>query len=849
MFDFFAALRQLRKSPAFTITVVLTMALGIGANTAIFTLVHAVLLRSLPVSDPAMLYRVGSNNVDEGGMSDGFPDTDNTGDFSLFSHDLYKQIRETTPQFAQLAAMQSNNEMMSVRHGNQPGKAARTEFVSGNYFETLGLGPFAGRMLSDRDDSPQASPTAVMSYAAWQSDYGSDPSVVGQTFTFQSRPVTIVGIAPAGFFGDRIDPNPPAFWIPLSDEPLLHGNLSVLRVPNDSWLFLLGRMKPGVKPEPVAQEITSTLRQWLATVPAYTENGNAALIPRQHVVLSPGGEGIQSLQRQEAKGLYLLMAICALVLLVACANVANLLLARGATRRADVSLRVALGAARSRLISEMLVESVLLACMGGLAGLGAAYMGTHLILALAFPNSPQLPIDASPSLLVLGFAFILSLITGIIFGIVPAWITSHADPAEALRGVNRSTRDRVSLPQRSLIIFQAALSLILLLGAGLLTRSLANLQNQNLGIQTANRYIVHVDPAGAGYTAATVSELNRALEQRFGSLPEVAHVGLALYSPLERNEWAEGVYIAGRPAPRADEYNLALFDRVSPQYFASVGERLVQGRVFSDDDTATSQGVAVINQAFAKRYFPGENPVGHYFGTEEEKFASAFQIVGVVADAKYGNPSGPATSMFFRPLSQPMSGLTSQSEKSSDDRSMILGAVILEFKTPPPSVDALVQKTLTDINPNLTVNSLQTLEFQVAGNFNEDRLLSRLAALFGALALLLAAVGLYGITSYQVSRRTSEIGLRMALGANRGDVLWMVLRGAFMQVGLGLAIGIPVALLASHLIANQLYNVSSYDPVSLSLAIAALLLSATVAGILPARRAASIEPVTALRVE
>jgi predicted permease len=843
MHEILAALRQLRKSPGFAITVVLTLALGIGANTAIFTLVHAVLLRSLPVSNPKMLYRVGSNS-DEGGESDGFPDQNNSGDFSLFSYELYKHIRDTTPAFAQLAAMQSADEKMSVRRGDQPAKAERTEFVSGNYFETLGIGPFAGRLFSSRDDTPEAPPAAVISYAAWQSSYGGDPAVVGQTFTFQGHPFTIVGIAPSGFYGDRIDSYPPAFWIPLSNEPLIRGSLSVLHTQNANWLYLLGRAKPGINAG-VAATISTNLRLWLATVPAYNVNGNAALIARQHVELTPGGEGIQNLQTQESKGLYLLMAICALVLLVACANVANLLLARGAAHRADVSLRMALGASRSRVIRQMLTESVLLACLGGLAGLTVAYAGTRLILSLAFPNSPQLPIDPHPSFVVLGFAFLLSLVTGVIFGIVPAWITSHADPAEALRGINRSTQDRTSLSQRWLIVFQAALSIVLLVSAGLLTRSLANLQNQNLGVDTANRYIVHMDPLGAGYTAATAAVLDEQLQQRFGAQPNIASVGLALYSPLEQNEWSEDIYIANR----TDSHLAAIYDRVNPQFFAAVGQKLIRGRVFSDDDTKTSQMVAVVNQAFAKQYFPGKDPIGLFFGTEDPKFANAFRIVGVVADAKYGNPSGRIQPMFFRPLKQQRTDLTSTGDQASEARSMIIGAIVLQFKTPPQDVDGLVRRTLADINPNLTVSSLHTFQYQVEGNFNTDRLLSRLALLFGVLALVLAAVGLYGITSYQVSRRTSEIGVRMALGATRDSVLWLVLRGAFRQVGLGLVIGIPVALLATRSMASQLYNVRSYDPVSLLLAAGALLLSAAIAGVIPAQRAASIEPVTALRTE
>jgi predicted permease len=472
MQDVLVALRQFRKSPAFAATVILTIALGIGANTAIFTLVHAILLQSLPVSAPKTLLRVG--DLDDCCVNGGF--INENGDFDLFSYDLYRHLDETTPEFKHLAAMQSGSNEMSVRRDSEPAKSLRTEYVSGNYFETLGVSAFAGRVLGDADDRAGAAPAAVMSYQSWQSNYGGDPKLLGATLYLQGKPVTLAGIAPAGFFGDRIRSNPPEVWIPLADEPLLEGKTSNLHVPESNWLYLLGRVKPGVSVTTLDSKMSASLRQWLTTQPAYVRNGAATLIPRQHVVIVPGGAGIENLQQETGKGLYLLMAISGLVLLVACANIANLLLARGATRKADTSIRIALGAARTRLIRQTLTESVLLACAGGVAGLAVAYAGTRLILALAFPDAPSLPIKASPSLMVLGFAFLLSLATGVVFGVVPAWIMSHSDPADALRGANRTTRDRVTLPQRCLIVFQATLSLVLLVGAGLLTKSLSNLR-------------------------------------------------------------------------------------------------------------------------------------------------------------------------------------------------------------------------------------------------------------------------------------------------------------------------------------------------------------------------------------
>ncbi len=845
MHDIWVALRQFQKAPGFAITVVLTMALGIGANTAIFTLVHAVLMKSLPVADPKTLFRVGDK--DDCCVNGGF--INDNGDFDLFSYELYKHLQETTPEFEQLAAMQSGGETVSARRGSEPAKSEHAQYVSGNFFTTFGIGPFAGRVLTDADDTPGAAPAVVMSYQAWQSDYGGDPSVVGSTFYLQGKPMTIVGIAPPGFFGDRIRSSPPALWIPLSVEPLVEGKTSILHVPESNWLYALGRLKPGVNTEALQGKMSGSLRQWLSTQPDYTENGRSTLIPKQHVVIVPGGAGIEVLQQRTGKGLYLLMTISGLVLLVACANVANLLLARGATRRAETSVRMALGAARGRLIRQMLTESILLGCMGGLAGLAVAYAGTRMILSLAFPESPNLPIPASPSLPVLGFAFLLSLLTGVVFGIVPAWITSHSDPAEALRGVNRSTRDRTSLPQRSLIVVQAALSLVMLVAAGLLTKSLRNMEYQDFGLQTENRYVLHLDPAGAGYTQDQLPALYQQLEQQFSGLPEVQSVGMALYSTLEGNNWGEAVYVDGRPAPGPNDHIGSSWDRVSTHFFETVGQPMVRGRGFTDQDTATSQKVAVVNQAFAKKFFPKEDPIGRHFGVFDQKYSSAFEIVGIVADAKYNNPREEMRTMYFRPLTQVMTGLTEANPMQAEARSLYINSVTLHFQRPPQNLDATVRRTLANINPNLTVQDLHSLDYQVADNFTQERLIARLTMLFGLLALVLASVGLYGITSYQVARRTSEIGLRMALGADRRNVVRMVMRGALFQAGLGLAIGVPVALLGARYMADQLYKVRSYDPLSLAIAVVVLLASATVAGFIPARRAANIEPMTALRTE
>jgi predicted permease len=845
MNDIRIALRQLRKSPGFALTVILTIALGIGANTAIFTLVHAILLKSLPVTDPKTLFRIGDK--DDCCVNGGFLDDD--GDFDLFSYELYKHLRDTSPEFEQLAAMQAGQNTDTVRRGSEPAKSLRSQYVSGNFFTTFGIGPFLGRVLTMADDTKGAPPASVMNYQTWQAEYGGDPSIVGTTLYVDTQPVTVVGIAPPGFFGDRIRENPPALWIPLVLEPLISHEKSLLSIKESNWLYAVGRVKPGTQIGPLQAKISNNLRLWLATVDEYTRRGGSTIIPKQHVVITPGGGGIQTMQMETSKGLYLLMTISGLVLLVACANIANLLLARGTTRKAETSIRMALGAARSRLIRQMLTESVILACLGGLAGLAVAYAGTRTILSLAFPDSPNLPIQASPSLPVLGFAFLLSLVTGIVFGVVPAWITSHSDPAEALRGVNRATRDRGTLPQKSLIIFQAALSLVMLVSAGLLTKSLRNLENQNFGIQTANRYVIHLDPAGAGYTPDTLPALYQKLEQQFGALPGVQSVGLALYSTLEGNNWGECVRVEGRAEPGPNEHCGSSWDRVSPKFFETVGQPVIRGRGFTDGDTATSQFVAVVNQAFVKKFFPNEDPMGRHIGIYGHQYAGAFEIVGIVADAKYTNPRQEVRPMYFRPLTQKLQVTDPPNGAMAENWSLYINSITLRFSNPPQNVDAMVRRTLADIDPNLTIRDLHSLDYQVSDNFTQERLIARLTTLFGLLALVLAAVGLYGITSYAVARRTGEIGLRMALGADRGSVVRMVMRGAFGQIAIGLAIGIPVAILGGRFMASQLFQVRSWDPLSMGIAIAVLSAAAALAGLIPARRAASIEPMEALRIE
>ncbi len=843
------ALRQLRKSPGFTLTVVITLALGIGANTAIFTLVQGILLRTLPVADPSGLYRIGSKNLCC--YYNGFQQ--DNGEFNLFSYDLYLHLKRSAPEFEHLAAVEAGGNSFSVRVGHSPAKPMHSEYVSGNYFATLGVGASAGRPLNESDDTPAAAPVVVISYRTWQTEFASDPNMVGSTIYLQTHPFTVAGIAPPGFFGDRIIPNPPDFWMPLASEPVIEGANSGLKQSNEEWLYPIGRVRPGTDIGALQVKLSGILRQWLFTQSSFTDHGGAALIPRQHVILAPARGGIKRLQQQQAgRGLRLLMILSTVVLLIACANIANLMLARYTARRSDVAVRMALGAARGRIIRQVLTECVLVSLIGGAAGLAVAYAMSHAMLLLAFPHAKNMPVEASPSLFVLGFALFVSLLTGVVFGAVPAWLSSHSQPADALRGMNRgnaSTGERSSLPQRALVMMQVALSVVLLVGAFLMTRSLRNLEHQNFGIATANRFVLEIDPKGVGYPIERLPALYRQIEERFGSLPGMANVSMVRYIPLGGNNWGARIILQGQGAPGPNDKSYATWDRASTHFLDSIGVPIVRGRNFTEQDTATSQPVAVVNQAFVKHFFPNEDPIGKHFGTESPQYSAAFEIVGVFADFKMTEPREEVQPLFFRPLAQQFSGYKEPDMDAGEEISMFMPFIILDVAQTSADAEGMARKTLATIDPNLTVIGFRTYDSEVGDNFTQDRLLARLTSLFGVLALALASVGLYGVMSYFVVRRSGEIGIRMALGAARSGVVAMVMRGALWQILIGVAIGIPAALFCSRFMSSLLYGVGEADPLAFFGAILVLTICATVAGVIPALRAASIDPVRALRIE
>jgi macrolide transport system ATP-binding/permease protein len=844
--DMVYAFRQLRKTPGFSITVLLTLALGIGANSAIFTLVNAILLHNLPVVDPNTLVRIGDK--DDCCVNGGWNDN---GDYSLFSTDTYYTFKKNLPEFEELAAMESGYAWRPItvrRAGAQTvAKSVMGTFVSGNYFRVFGLSPAAGRLFSATDDQKGAPIVAVMSYDAWQQDYAGDPSVAGSAVYINTKPATIIGVAPKGFYGDRIDTNPPKYFLPMNSMDAVIG-APYFNDPDQRWAYIIGRVKPGTSRGALQAKVSALLKQQFVPLKTFTDPRAQRVLPRTHVVLTPGGGGIQNMQDDYKDHLKLLQWIAALVLLIACANIANLLLVRGMSRRAELSIRSALGAQRSRIVRQLLTESVLVSGMGGLLGLAVSYLGAHALLALAFPDQHNMPISASPSPLVIGFAFVLSLVTGILFGLAPALMAARTQPADALRSNARTTAHGASILQRALVVLQAALSLVLLVAAGLFAQSLNKAENVDMKLEATNRYIVHINPQAAGYKSTEVEPLYQTIVDRFHAIPGVLKVGLATYTPMESNNWGSGVKIQGEP----DLNKGASWVKGNAEYFDSVGTRVVMGRGFTWQDTLNGAPVAVVNQEFVKQFFGKRNPIGHHFGFSGPSQAGldgSHEIVGVVEDTTYTSIYLKNHAMYFLPLTQRAGNANDPTYSLDKDQSMYAGAIVIQTAHPDAGFEKIVGDTLSSINPNLTIVKFQTFQQQIDDRFIEERLIARLTSLFGVLALLLAAIGLYGVTAYTVARRTPEIGIRMALGAARSRVIGTVMRGAMLQAVAGLAIGIPVAIFCVRFVKSQLFEITSVNVPVMAIAIGVLALAAAIAGIIPARRAASIDPVRALRIE
>jgi len=833
--DIRLALRNLRRSPGFTATALITLAIGIGANTAIFSLVHAVLLRSLPVAHADRLYKLGDayNCCTFDTLE---------GNWSVFAYPFYVEVRDRASTFEEVAAMETLRPVLSVRRQTGTGAAESFsgEFVSGNYFTTLGVRTAAGRLFDAEDDRRGAAPVAVASYAAWQKA-GLDASAIGAPLTINGLTVTLVGVAAPGFFGDRLDTNPPDFWLPMSAEPAFMRESSLIESPSAGWLYIVGRLKPNASPTVVQAQLTTMLRNYLRVPGHVNHPDDVQKIDAQTIRLAPGGGGNNAMQRVYQQGLYLLLAVSAAVLLIACANLANLLLVRGAARRTSIAIEIAMGASRSQILRRQLIESLVLSLAGGAAGLLTAIVMGRAILAVAFRGTPQVPIAVSPSLPILTFAFAVSVVTGVLFGAGPAWLVSRGDPADTLRGSVRMLGGE-AVSQRLLVMSQAAMSLVPVTVAALLSQSLRNLDRQPVGFETDGRLVVGIDPQSAGYTQPQLAALYRRLDDRLSRVAGVTSESLALYTPQDGNFlWGARIYLENAKGPFP-----ATWDRIGPRYFETIGTPLVRGRTIDEHDTADAPRVAVVNETFAARYFPNGNPIGHHFGKYTAGHANDFEIIGVVKDAKYVDLSQPVRPMFFVPVDQAVA-YDGEIPNKIEESSRYVSSIAFAVRGDPDGMQPLIRGALADVDPNLAPRAMMSLRELVGIATSQRTLTARLSDAFGLVALLLAAIGLYGVTAYRVTRRRHEIGLRMALGATRRDIAAMVVGGACWQACVGLIAGIPLAVLAARALQSQLFGVSPFSAPVLLLSSALVGACAVVASAVPARRASALAPMDALR--
>jgi predicted permease len=835
-------LRMLGKSPGFTTVAVLTLALGIGANTAVFALINALMLRSLPVEKPQQLYFFGEDNGG-GTYAGALP----TGSLNLFSYHFYKEFRERNiASFEDVAAFSSTQVTLRVGGVRSDDLPSRVDgvLVTGNYFRVLGVNAVAGRTLQpddDREGDPRA--VAVVSYHYWAQNLGRDPGVVGKTLEIDHLPFTLVGVAPADFFGVKLTTNPPDFWIPLGWQPQAMAELSRLKNLDVFWLDVFGRLKPGVNPSQGAAAITGQAQQMLAArAGSNLDSEHRRRIQQTYVQLIPGARGLSGLRARFSERLKVLTLLVALVLVIACLNTANLLLARAAARQREMAVRLAVGAGRGRLTRQLLTESVLLGGFSGLAGMLLAFWGTRLLSGLVFGGNATLPFSLHPDLRVLGFTALVSLLTGIAFGFAPAFRSARVDLNSSLKEIGRSAATAASRSGRFasgklLVSGQVTVSLSLLMVAGLFVRSLRKLEQQDLGFSPEHVLVCSLDIGAAGYKPEQLPALYQRLLDRVRALPGVRSAALASRSVLGHSIHTSNISIQGSP-PRSDGEMNTERKTATDSYFETDGMTLLLGRPITRDDTKDSPRVAVVNQTFAERYFPNQNPLGRHFNYGSPFSAPGLEIVGVVADAKYDSLSDTqAPPMTFVPVDQEL-----EPGEYADD-------LELRVAGDPKSAVQGVRRAVAEVDRDIMVGSVHPLGELVKESAHDARLIAQLSSFFGLLALLLAAIGLYGVMAYNVMRRTGEIGIRMALGAEAGRVLWMVMSESLLVVALGIALGVPAALGLGRLVSSQLFDLSPGDPVTLIIATLLLIATSALASYVPARRAAKVDPMVALRYE
>jgi predicted permease len=851
-------LRMLAKAPGFTAVVILSLALGIGANTAIFSLIDAVMLKMLPVRQPEQLvllnwvskgYSYAIRGYDGSSYTDKMGRTTGTS----FSYPIYQAIRARNDTFSDVLGFADADQPLNVYAAGMSG-LAKGEYVSGNYFSTLGVGVTLGRTITPSDDKANAAPVAVISYAYWTSRFGRDPSVVGNAIRVNGVPFTLVGVTAPEFFG-LLSGRPTDAWIPLSTHSevdpgwstWLPKGESVFSARTEWWVLMMGRLKPGVTAQQACASLDVIVRQEAAGIeplPAAQRRPDTSLQPPT-TELQPASGGLDDLRREFSQPLFVLMGLVGLVLLIACANVANLLLARAEGRQKEIAVRLALGAGRRRLIRQLLTESLLLALAGGVFGVILAYWASGLLLKFMSSGGDAIQLSVSPDLRVLSFTALVSLVTGILFGLAPALRGTRLDLTPALKeGAGRvvgSTRPagrmRFGLG-KALVVSQGAMSLLLLVGAGLFVRTLRNLEKEDIGFDRGNLLLFTIDGSRVGYHGARLASLYQEMQRSLEAVPGVRSATLSRHALINDGRGGDNVFIQGYvPKPSESKGIADCYDHyVGSRFFETFRIPLLLGRTIGDGDIEGAPRVGVVNSAFVRRYLGGANPIGRRFGFNDPAKSADMEIVGVVGDARYGEMREEPPPTVYVPYAQHLD---------------MLEFMTFEVRTagdPRNSVGA-VRQVVQNLDRNVPIRDVMTQTEQIDQATFQERLFARLSTFFGLLALVLACVGLYGMMSYAVACRTNEIGIRMALGAQETRILRVVLREAMTLTVLGIAIGVPAALVASRLVASMLYGLKPTDPLTIVSAAAVMAAVALLAAYVPARRASRVDPIVALRYE
>jgi predicted permease len=830
--DLHYGLRQLRRNPGFTAVAIITLALGIGANTAIFSVINAVMLRMLPVQNPEQLVQIGFQGKHSGQSFIG----------ESFSYPLFNKLREHNQPFTDISAFDYWDSLEAhPASSGSVGESVKGQLVSINFFSLLGVDPVIGRTFApDEDSGASAHPVAVISSALWARMFARSPAVMGKKLMVEGTPFTIIGVAPAHFSGvspGRVDD----FWVPVSMQPQVLPGGNRLTESDTNWLSLIARLKPGVSVKQARANLDVLYQdiQHQHDLSRWSEQDRRDFFTHD-VVLLPAASGTDYLRQEFSRPLFLLMAMVGLVLLIACANVADLLLARGNVRQREIAVRLVFGAGRGRLIRQLLTESVLLAFLGGALGVLFAYWASPVLVALMGRGQNGLTLDVHPDLAVLVFTLLVALATGIAFGLVPALRATRISGSESAQAYSRNvtaSRSGRTLG-RALVVAQVALSLVLIIGAGLLVRTLQNLETLNPGFSRKNVLLFGLDPDKAGYEGQRAAELREELLDRIDHMPGVRSASFSFLTPISGGGWDNFARSVEGYTPYPGEDMDIYLNAVGPRYFETLGTPILLGRDFSPRDRSSSTLVAMINQTMAHHFFGNRNPIGKHFRLGPWTGKRGCEIIGVVGDQKYNSlrEAVPPTAYLYIPqLPQALSP----------------GGVTFEVRSavPPMSLVPQVRNIIQHVDSRLAPSDTRTLAEQVDQSLSQEKLVSALSSFFALLALGLACIGLYGIMSYAVARRTNEIGIRMALGAECHRIMRMILREAFVLVMLGIAIGVPAALAASRLLATMLYGLKVTDPVTILAAVGVMAAVALTAGYIPARRAASVDPMVALRYE